>query len=312
MGLGFEERTHCEVCGAADRRALFAPGPRARGSWEGIVRCGRCGLVYRSIRRGEAALEQHYGQSDFAELSEEWIAGRTRVFAGHLEILERFRAANRVLDVGAGPGFFLSACAARGWECYGVDISRRAADFARARFGLNVSCASLEQARYPPGFFDVVTFWNVLDELPSPRAALQEAHRVLRPGGGVLVRVPNAAFHVRVRSLLRGCRLAGVFGGGDPTTIHLFSFAPEHLKRLLQECGFTRVAMAGAALSWTTRRDAREGSGRRVFARLVQQFSALVFWLSRGRWLVSPSVFSSAEKKRCVDDQAGSHEGSDQ
>lgn len=298
MSTALEERTSCEVCGSADQRLLLALGKFARGQGKGIVRCRRCGLVYRNVHRDEAALHQHYGKSEYAELSGEWIAGRRHVFLKYLEALEDLRAANRILDVGAGPGFFLSACAARGWECYGVDISSRAADFARTHFGLNVSCSSLEEARYPANFFDVVTFWNVLDELPSPKAVLREAHRILRPGGGVIVRVPNADFHIPVRRFIwRHRAVSFIFGGVDPTVVHLFSFSQKNLKRLLAESGFTDIATICASLSWTTTRDAGESIGRRFFAWAVQQFAVLLFILSRGRLLVSPSMLSTAKKQ---------------
>ena len=49
----------------------------------------------------------------------------------------------------------------------------------------------------PAGAYDVVSLVNVLDQAPDPAALLRAARAALRPGGRLLVRVPNASFHAR-------------------------------------------------------------------------------------------------------------------
>ena len=77
------------------------------------------------------------------------------------------------------------------WEVYGVEPREAAAKEARAVSGAEVRVGTIGQAQWPSEHFDVVTLWDVLEHVPDPMATLRETHRVLRPGGIVLARVPN-------------------------------------------------------------------------------------------------------------------------
>lgn len=97
----------------------------------------------------------------------------------------------RALDVGCGNGAWLLKLASLGWQVEGVEFSPTACAAARAA-GLDVFYGSLEEAALPTGRFDVVRIWQTLEHLPDPAVTLQEAARLLRPGGRLLVGVPNA------------------------------------------------------------------------------------------------------------------------
>ena len=113
-------------------------------------------------------------------------------FAGVLGHVERFIAPGRLLDVGSGPGFLLSAAQERGWRARGVDLNRWAAEYAREELGLEVSHTTLEGAGFDEASFDAITMMDVVEHVAEPDALLAEAARITRPGGVLVIHTPDA------------------------------------------------------------------------------------------------------------------------
>ncbi len=109
-----------------------------------------------------------------------------------LALVKRVIATNKVvrlLDAGAGTGMLAKKLSALG-RVAAVDISPRAVSFARKR-GVRVRQASLADLPYPTNTFDVVTCVDVLHHRRiNDGKALGELHRVLKPGGVLVLRVP--------------------------------------------------------------------------------------------------------------------------
>lgn len=105
-------------------------------------------------------------------------------------------AGEHVLDIGVGPGFLATEIAAEvgvGGRVCGIDISDDMLEIARARDG-GQDAATVELARggaeeipYADGSFDVVVTTQVLEYVSDVPQALAEIHRVLKPGGRVLI-----------------------------------------------------------------------------------------------------------------------------
>jgi 2-polyprenyl-3-methyl-5-hydroxy-6-metoxy-1,4-benzoquinol methylase len=153
-----------------------------------------------------------------------WVGSRhARFLASGLE-----RGA-RVLDVGCGRGVLLSELAARGFEAHGVELRPEAAHGADPRARIRI-VAELAAARYPDAWFDAVIVWHVLEHLRDPAATLGEIQRVLRPGGRLVVAVPNF-------SSLQA-RWAGAAWFHLDLPRHLYHFPLSALRRLLERNGF--------------------------------------------------------------------------
>lgn len=236
------EAPACDRCGGRDAAALIPPG-----TWGpplppqlAMRRCRSCGLVYLSPRPTREAIGAFY-PPDYqpyrrAVEDEPWALMRLmrrRKLADRRRLVERYRgegAPGRVLDVGCSTGLFLHEMALAGWEAEGVELSPEAADYARRRFGLRVQTGMLEDAQLAPGSFDLVTFWDVLEHVYSPTDTLARAATLLKPGGLVVVHVPNWDSPER--------RLFGRHWAGWDPPRHLYVFDRASLGGLLQGAGF--------------------------------------------------------------------------
>jgi SAM-dependent methyltransferase len=134
------------------------------------------------------------------------------------------------LDVGANDGFFLHLARQSGWDVQGVEIAESAAAYAREVFDLDVFVGQLTEANFPDQAFDVVTFWHVLEHVHDPLGHLQETYRILKPGGLLIVEVPNISSWQ--------ARLFGARWRALDTPRHLYHFSPDSLKAMLQKAGF--------------------------------------------------------------------------
>jgi arsenite methyltransferase len=98
----------------------------------------------------------------------------------------------RILDVGVGPGFLAAEIAGLvgpSGEVHGVDPSESMLALAAARCGEAVRLRTGDATRlpYPDGEFGAAVSTQVLEYVADIPAALDEAHRVLRPGGRLVV-----------------------------------------------------------------------------------------------------------------------------
>jgi len=142
----------------------------------------------------------------------------------------------RVLDVGAGYGFFLAALEKASYEASGIEVSPHAVEQARQRTrGEVVEQGAEEPFPFPDGRFDAVTLLDVIEHLKDYAATLESCRRVLKPGGKLFVITLNA--HSLARPLL-GKRWAWY---QDPTHVHMFT--PRMLREGLVQAGLEVEAL---------------------------------------------------------------------
>lgn len=122
-----------------------------------------------------------------------------------LDVLSRYKL-NRLLDIGCGDGNFtvLMARVCGTEEIYGVDVSERAVELARAK---GIKCyrvdVDTEKLPFSDNFFDAITALEVIEHLFDPDHFLEEVRRVLKPGGLFILSTPNlASIHNRIALLL--------------------------------------------------------------------------------------------------------------
>lgn len=104
--------------------------------------------------------------------------------------LDRLPATGSALEIGAGPGWMLGALRARGWQAIGSERELGAAKIARAGSGAPLFVGDLTAVK-PSAGLDLVIMFHVLEHLQHPDEALREAAACLRPGGTLVLGLPN-------------------------------------------------------------------------------------------------------------------------
>jgi SAM-dependent methyltransferase len=185
----------CPACGGALAAWRTVPGsdPALPGDYE-LARCVRCGSAVTLAPAPPQAHEAGaYGGG--APRGSGLAAPLLRAFARRrLALLEAAGAGapGRLLDVGAGRGRFVAEAREAGWHAYGIEPSQRGVAGAR-ELGIELQRGAIEDADVPAGSLDAATLWHVLEHLDEPAPALARIAGWLRPGGLLLVGVPNLA-----------------------------------------------------------------------------------------------------------------------
>jgi 2-polyprenyl-3-methyl-5-hydroxy-6-metoxy-1,4-benzoquinol methylase len=225
---------HCNLCGADDRFKIIEDSEKPFH----VLKCAHCGLIFVNPIPGLPLLANHYDASYYAEWLGNQKEERRRMWQRRLKTIERRFRTGRLLDVGCATGTFLQLAQQNGWDIRGTEYSSYAAAFASDLLNTDIYCGHLMDARYDDSFFDVVTFWHVLEHVHDPTRYLQEANRILKPSGLLVIAVPNINDYIMqvAYRLVKG-RPLKLFSKDD-REIHLYHFSAKTLRNYLQKAGF--------------------------------------------------------------------------
>jgi SAM-dependent methyltransferase len=168
------------LCGQDEAVELFVAGGHP------VRRCS-CGQVRVEIPASpDYSFDYFTSAQGYYDRREEFLAA----FGELLETIEGHEQPGRLLDVGTGSGLLLVAAERRGWKVAGVEISSEAAAHAREQDGLDVIAGDV-YAVPDSQTYDVVVFNHVVEHLVDPVADIRRGVERLRPGGLLVVGVPN-------------------------------------------------------------------------------------------------------------------------
>ncbi len=218
----------CDLCGHADHALLFVK--------EGFrhVRCRACGLVFvNPILANHLETQKRSGTGSMGE--DQLTPSQQKRLKRELVGLEPFRQLNRILEVGAGRGWFLKEARDAGWETWAVEINADALEYLKRTGTSRIMVQPAEEFDAPAASMDVVRMWDVIEHLQSPRRAVAHIRNALRPGGALRLATTNFA------SLSR--RVNGpewvYLNGSD----HIVLFEPATITRLLEQEGFVSITV---------------------------------------------------------------------
>jgi SAM-dependent methyltransferase len=219
--------SECPVC-RSDDRGVFVEREQFT-----FVRC-ICGLVYKS--RDETPV----AEQPRAAWNERYIKRRRhRVAKARRQILDLLNHVEPgpLFDIGCSLGYALQAAADLGLAAKGIDVNQDVLEVCRER-GFDVEFGDVQGPyAFADGSFRLAILKHVLEHAAVPRAALRELRRVLEPGGGSFIAVPNLDYYKAMRSP----ETYHFFNPGRGGTQHYVYYTPAHLSRLLAEEGFRTV-----------------------------------------------------------------------
>lgn len=241
----------CPAC-LEDGSLLFETarrGTSARlpGYKAAIHRCSGCSLEYAWPRPTLEQLNEFYSfgsNADKRSAAEKrrWAGslswGKQREAAFLMNMAGALRPGSMVVDLGCGNGWHLAEAMKRGHEVRGFDVSERALAFAEEILNIpgdRLEEGLIEDVDVGTDVADAVVLSQVLEHTLDPQVWIAAAARTLRPGGVLVVAVPN---HGGLEAKMMKSR----FGLISPPE-HLNYYNVRSLDQLVERHGMKRLAV---------------------------------------------------------------------
>lgn len=139
-----------------------------------------------------------------------------------------------LLDIGSGAGAFLSTMQGRGWTVLGLEPDADARKVALADFNIS-SIPSSEIYHLETEKFDAITMWHVLEHVHQLHDYISTLHKILKPGGKLLIAVPNYTS--------KDAATYQQYWAAYDVPRHLYHFSPKALRKLMEPHGFKVAEM---------------------------------------------------------------------
>jgi SAM-dependent methyltransferase len=161
-----------------------------------------------------------------------WFEPRNRLIVGLLD--KYFPAARSLMEVGCGTGFVLSAIAAsRPWNrLLGSELQEQGLTFARQRLNGAAQLIQMDARAIPERYrnMDVIGAFDVIEHIEEDEAVLREIHQALKPGGGLIVTVPQHRW---------------LWSSEDEVAHHVRRYSAAELRNTFESAGF-RILFSGS------------------------------------------------------------------
>ncbi|MDJ0764884.1 MAG: class I SAM-dependent methyltransferase [Myxococcota bacterium] len=196
------------------------------------VRCSRCELVWVTPRPSIDEMKKLYeGQETQIDLSGHLLERDLKSIQAKkcLQLISKYISEGRLLEVGSAAGYFLWEAKKSGFDVQGIDITHQFVEYSRNVLQIPTFEGILRDVPFEDNSFDAVYMRNVLSHLAYPLEEFAIMHRLLRPGGFVIMETGNLA------------ELPA-----DPDVYlelpdHLYHFSEKTIDLLLRKTGFTPV-----------------------------------------------------------------------
>jgi len=196
-------------------------------------KCCNCSLIYQNPQPVASDVTSRYDDDYFEyEIENEdsflnlMILGLKDVDFDFSPVMERKK---KILDIGCATGLFLSHMKELGWETYGVEVCKGAAEYGNRVRGVNIFNGTLNEAPIEKESLDVIHLSHVIEHINNPDDFVKDIYSLLKPGGVIYCTTPNISgfqaklFKDKWRSVIPD---------------HLILFSIKTLKRLFTQNNF--------------------------------------------------------------------------
>ena len=204
-----------------------------------IWHCDDCTLRFTQNIPDSSSISRYYQSADYVSHSDtvKGFINRLYHLVRNYTLIQKRKLVQKVshqpsgslLDVGAGTGAFVHTMKQAGWQITGLEPDETARMNASDKYDLVLE---------PPGnlfamgehTFDVVTMWHVLEHVHDLHAYLEQFHRIIRPGGRLIIALPNYTS--------RDAKVYRQYWAAYDVPRHLYHFSPKSMEQLGKSKGF--------------------------------------------------------------------------
>lgn len=255
---------NCDFCHCNETAAVYKLKDRMLRTEDKrefyLQQCLKCKLAYLNPQPQWDELEYFYGDKYYTNVSG---GVRRNIFYRVLRKIKRAffgaykpkfynfgKTEGKFLDIGCGSGAYESYLIKEniGWKFYGIEPSSESYQVAKRVGNFNVFNGDLKSANYENNFFDVILMSHSLEHVSNPTEVIAECFRVLKPGGYMVISVPNFNSLARI--------FFGKYWIHLDAPRHLFHFTPDILKKMAEKSGFKVKQVKFEVLSGSVTRSA--------------------------------------------------------
>ncbi|MHA1940182.1 MAG: class I SAM-dependent methyltransferase [Candidatus Hodarchaeales archaeon] len=267
----------------------------------GYSRCQKCNFIFSinsSTEKLSAKITCHY---QYQDPHKEVSNSKTSFYNFVLNYLKSQAKTNerKILDIGCGYGYFLNMASQAGWKPFGIEVVTDAVNKCREKIRYeNIFQGELKAAGLTEKSFNAVTLWDVIAIVDNPYDELKECYRLLKKGGIIGIRTRNVAFQTSIFQLYGLIKkIALRFGFKEPYVFNKYCFSRKSLYALLSRLGFINIKIINSPLtSGDPYNHMPFHYPVKIAKTCIDICSKLVFSMTRGRWLIAPSLLIWAEK----------------
>ena len=188
----------CPLCGQKDAKFITRDLRFEKNA--DVYECSQCELVFlnqNSFKLPDGFYENEYHQSYLTHVEPDALDPKA-YFEKMLKVAapwasrlgEMLSGQETILDMGCSTGHFIKMIEGKAKKVYGHDLNVKEVAYCKNELGLDVSDKPLEE-RFQKGMFDYITLVFVLEHIGDPVAFLKYLKTFLKPGGKILIVVPN-------------------------------------------------------------------------------------------------------------------------
>lgn len=233
--------THCPLCGSAEIKTVFtAKDYTVSGELFPIAQCNHCTLRFTQDIPAEERSKNYYKSEDYISHSDTskgfinrlYLRVRRRTMKWKRRLVEKITGlhSGHLLDVGSGTGVFAATMKESGWQVSGIEPDAGARRVAQRTYNIQLHDAN-KLFELPPGTFDVITLWHVLEHIYALTSFVQQLKQLLKNDGKLIVAVPNYTSY--------DARKYAEYWAAYDVPRHLYHFSPTAMEKFAEWNGLS-------------------------------------------------------------------------
>ena len=161
-----------------------------------LTSCNKCGHIYNKLLKNEQKnYLNYYHEADAfsSKITKDYVLKkRTNDL---FKILKKHcNSSSEILDLGSGDGYMLNSLYNKGYKnLSGIDILVKKN---KPKY-YNYKSGNIDKLPYKSNLFDLVVLEQIFEHTINPKKALQEAFRVAKLNGKIILGIPNAAKYAK-------------------------------------------------------------------------------------------------------------------